>query len=121
MNACPLLLVIGILGGDAMATEASLGRLFHTAAERAQLDALSANGSNQTDLPATPLVNNGTIRRGATGRIVLHWLNGQIQAPGSSPASTPMPTPGDSLDPTTGARLPLLGTGVLQIRPYLTP
>ncbi len=95
----------------AVGEEADLGRLFLTPQQRQALDQqrLRAPGDDgQRRLTVT-----GEIRRSGGG--TTRWINGQPDWSGSAP---PPPVPvGDSFDPVTGARQPLLGNGRIIITP----
>lgn len=109
-----LLLILGLLAAippTANAENEALGRLFLTPQERQELDRQRlqdpANGQRGG------LTVNGEIRSSSGKRT--RWINGQADWQGIAP--TPKLPVGDSVDPNTGERQPLLGGGRIQITP----
>lgn len=93
---------------DATASEAIMGRLFHTPEQRARLDALRSS-MPAVDPEKSPVFHfDGEVRR--SHRPGTYWLNG---LPHAGPA--PSLTIGDSLDRRSGEIQPLLTPQQLQI------
>ncbi|MDR2188860.1 MAG: hypothetical protein LBE62_12560 [Azonexus sp.] len=91
--------------------EPRLGRLFLTPEARQALDQqrLRDPGSDA----GQRLTINGEIRR--AGRPTMRWINGHPDWQGQA---TPPPAPvGDSFDPVSGERQPLLGGGRITVTP----
>ncbi len=112
MKPAPLLLALFCLGpGLAQADPEPLGRLFLTPQERQALDRqrLQEPGSNSQ----RGMTVNGEVRRSGGGKT--RWINGRADWAGA--AAAPRLPVGDSFDPTTGERQPLLGGGRIVIHP----
>lgn len=109
-----LALLVGLLSlapGLAQAEPEALGRLFLSPQERQALDRqrLQEPGSGSQ----RGLTVNGEVRR--SGGSKTRWINGQADWQGIAPA--PALPVGDSFDPNTGERQPLLGGGRIVITP----
>lgn len=109
--AALLLAALPLLAGPAAAEPEALGRLFLTPQQRQALDRQRlrspAEGSERG------LTVNGEVRRSNGGST--RWINGQVQSGTTAPA--PQVPVGDSFDPVTGERQPLLGGGRIQATP----
>jgi hypothetical protein len=107
----PLLLPFLLAAFPARAEEAALGRLFLTPQQRQALDQqrYRAPGDNREH----HLTVNGEVRRSGGGST--RWINGQ--AGWNSNAPQPKVPVGDSYDPATGNRQPLLDGGRIIVNP----
>lgn len=95
----------------AIGDEASLGRLFLTPQQRQALDQQRLRAPGDDGMRR--LTVTGEIRR--SGGSTTRWINGQPDWSGNTPLP-PVPV-GDSFDPATGARQPLLGGGRITVTP----
>lgn len=95
----------------AMAEGESLGRLFLTPQQRQELDRLRMQDPDSGQ--RSGLTINGEIRSSSGKRT--RWINGQADWQSTAPA--PALPVGDSFDPITGERQPLLGGGHIQRTP----
>ena len=104
---CPF----AVLAPSAHAENEALGRLFMTPQQRQELDRLRMQepGSGQRG----SVTINGEVRSASGGRT--RWINGQADWQNDWPTQT-VPV-GDSVDPATGERRPLLGGGRIQVAP----
>jgi len=110
-KALALLALLATLHPPASAEGGTLGRLFLTPQQRQELDRLRMQEPDNGQ--RSGLTINGEIRSSSGKRT--RWINGQ--ADWQSTAPTPALPVGDSFDPITGERQPLLGGGRIQITP----
>lgn len=108
-----LALALLCLGPQLGGADAPLGRLFHTAPQRAQLDRLrqqpvAVDGENSPFLTL-----DGEVRRSAGPPT--HWINGQAQ-PGPRPGQAPPPLVGDRIDRRSGETQSLLRDGQVRLK-----
>lgn len=106
-----ILALLATIAPSAIAEGEPLGRLFLTPQQRQELDRLrlQAPGSGQR----SNLTINGEVRSSSGKRT--RWINGQADWQSTAPA--PAVPIGDSFDPITGERQPLLGGGHIQRTP----
>lgn len=95
-NYLALLLLTGFTASAAQAD--SLGRLFFTPEQRAQLDDAHARNATTEEDASSVLVVNGIVQKQGGGRTV--WINGVAQNGGNSdersPEALPVAVPGKS-------------------------
>lgn len=107
-RTCALLLSAALIMSNAARAD-GLGRLFHTADERAKLDRQYFVTAESGEGPARTLIVNGVIQREGGKRIM--WVNGEQKAAGTAdsraPASVPVILPGktDPVQVKVGQRL----------------
>ena len=104
-----ILCLFAALASSAHAEDEALGRLFMTPQQRQELDRLRLQdphgGQNGS------LTINGEVRSSSGGRT--RWINGQADWKNGVPA--PKLPVGDSFDPVSGERRPLLGGGRIDV------
>lgn len=111
MKTALLALALCLTIPQAIGDTEPLGRLFLTPQQRQELDRLrqqEAGSDNRGSLTV-----NGEVRSSSGSRT--RWINGQADWQGIGPA--PAVPVGDSIDPVTGERRPLLGDGRIQAQP----
>ncbi|MCL2525138.1 MAG: hypothetical protein FWF20_04270 [Betaproteobacteria bacterium] len=102
----PLLLLATV---PASGEETGLGRLLLTPQQRQALD--QQRFATPSDSGERRLTVNGEIRRSSGGTI--RWINGRSDWDGGAPP--PALPVGDSFNPRTGARQPLLDNGEIVV------
>jgi hypothetical protein len=106
-----ILALLAAIPPAAMAEGEPLGRLFLTPQQRQELDRLRLQDPDSGQ--RSGLTINGEIRSSSGKRT--RWINGQADWQSTAPA--PALPVGDSFDPITGERQPLLGGGRIQRTP----
>jgi hypothetical protein len=105
------LLLLAIAAPATAADSGNLGRLFLTPQQRQALDQERLRDPGADGWQR--LTVSGEIRR--SGQPTTRWINGRPDWRNTTP---PPPVPvGDSFDPITGARQPLLGNGHISVAP----
>lgn len=104
-------LALLLLNQPGKAAEAPLGRLFHSATQRARLDTLRQQNVAVDNTEQGNFTINGEVKR-SSGQDT-YWLNNQPQSGQRHDRAMPI---GDSTQPGNGEPQSLLGEGWLQIK-----
>ncbi|PKO34234.1 MAG: hypothetical protein CVU34_09485 [Betaproteobacteria bacterium HGW-Betaproteobacteria-7] len=106
-----ILALLAAIPPSASAEGEPLGRLFLTPQQRQELNRQRLQGPSS--IQQSSVTVNGEVRSSSGKRT--RWINGQADWQNTAP--TPALPIGDSVDPNTGERLPLLGDGHIQRTP----